>query len=139
MPFLRTRAPANASTADAADNPGAVRGRLPLVGGTTWLDVVAAAHDRCECEGWCGRTHGSDHGWSRQDGDRLRCRVRDAAGAPLHVLAIVPDTGEDGLAAVCRRCHDRWANQPLDDTGDEPGDGLGERAAYSANAVPRGR
>jgi hypothetical protein len=64
----------------------------PMLGAGLWRQVIAAAGDRCECTGQCGRKHKDGAG---------RCVRENAAAAPLRAVPRepVPDHAAAGLPA----------------------------------------
>ncbi|MFD7645728.1 hypothetical protein ACFV4P_34370 [Kitasatospora sp. NPDC059795] len=73
-----------------------------------WQAVMAAAADRCQCTGTCGRTHQADGGrCPREHRTRAELLAAPADPArlpwPAHRVAALP---AHALAAWCTPCHD---------------------------------
>jgi hypothetical protein len=68
--------------------------RGPVVANDLWAQVVVRADGRCECTGYCGRSHTDRRLKTAQD---PRCQHVDAEQSPLHA---VPRNGETGVAAM---------------------------------------
>ncbi|MFF2184622.1 hypothetical protein [Streptomyces sp. NPDC058155] len=91
--------------------------RPPLVGADIWEAVMAAAGDRCQCMGACGKKHDPDRTRQQQ-----RCRHHNgehvAKRGRIALIAMPRDPINEGdfvtaaslpsarLIAMCPECHD---------------------------------
>jgi hypothetical protein len=68
----------------------------PMLGADLWRQVTAAAGNRCECRGQCGRKH--------KDGQR-RCIRENAPGTPLHAVPREPAPDHAAAALPASALH----------------------------------